>query len=107
MIQLPPHKYVFSADFLTRGYRLDRRAAEKMWRIICLPEETTQTDVMECVFTNNPELGGEDEVDGIWETQKTDVPGYPFDISTHPAIVLDDDTDSLEEANSCASDSDF
>ena len=74
---------------------------------MCLPEETTQIDVMQCVFTNNPELGGDDEIDGIWETQKTDVPGYPFDISTHPAIVLDDDTDSLGEANSSASDSDF
>lgn len=59
------------------------------------------------MFTKNPELGGDDEIDGIWETQKTDVPGYPFDISTHPTIVIDDSTDSnVEDANS-ASDTDF
>jgi hypothetical protein len=107
MIQLPPHKYVFSADFLTRGYRLDRTSAEKMWRIICLPEETTETDIADSIFTGNPDLGGMEEADGIWESQKTNIPGYPFDIQSHPAIIPENDSDSPEQIPERGSDSDF
>ena len=60
-------KYVFSTDFLTRGYRLDRTAAEKMWRITCMPELAEQTDIALAVFTNNPELGDAVEEDDIWQ----------------------------------------
>ena len=42
-------RYVFSADFLARGYRVDRMSAEKMWRMTCLPEQTTFQDVANAV----------------------------------------------------------
>ena len=48
-------RYVFSADFLARGYRFDRLSAEKMWRMTCLPEQTIFQDVANAVFTGNPE----------------------------------------------------
>ena len=49
MINTPPYKYVFSSDFLSRGYRINRMAAEKMWIIICEPETTTMQDVANVV----------------------------------------------------------
>ena len=48
-------RYVFAADFLARGYRFDRMAAEKMWRMICIPENTTLTNVTSAIFTSNPD----------------------------------------------------
>ena len=110
MVQLAPHKYVFSADFLTRGYRLDRRSAEKMWRIICLPEETTEEDIANAIFTGNPDLGGEPEADGIWAAQQTNIPGYPFDIQSNRPIVIgsspeDEESDEYEDNSDCWSSS--
>ena len=48
-------RYVFSADFLARGYRFDRLSTEKMWRTPCCPEHTTFQDVAQAVFTGNPD----------------------------------------------------
>ena len=45
--------------------------------------------------------------DGIWESQKTDIPGYPFDIQSHPAIIPENDIDSPEKDAERRSDSDF
>ena len=61
-------RYVFAADFLARGYRFDRMAAEKMWRRICIPENTTLTDVTSAIFTSNPDTGGCEEQAGIFES---------------------------------------
>ena len=61
-------RYVFAADFLARGYRFDRTSAEKMWRMICIPESVTVTDICSAIFTGNPELGGVEEQSGIWES---------------------------------------
>ena len=79
MISEPPYKYVFSSDFLSRGYRINRYAAEKMWIIICEPETTTMQDVANAVFTHNPDTGGKPEEEGIFKSLPNDVPGYPFD----------------------------
>ena len=56
-------KYVFSADFLARGYQFDRTAAEKMWRMICRPKETTEKDMAASIFRKNPNFGS---VSGPW-----------------------------------------
>jgi len=82
MISLPPQKYVFSADFLARGYRLDMPASEKMWRMICNPEETVFEDVATAIFVNNPDMGGRNEEIGIWKSVVKTTEGYPFDIDT-------------------------
>jgi hypothetical protein len=83
MINTPPYKYVFSSDSLSRGYRINRFAAEKMWIIICEPETTTMhatmQDVANAVFTHNPDTGGKPEEEGIFKSLPNDVPGYPFD----------------------------
>lgn len=84
MINQPPHKYVFAADFLARGYRFDRSAAEKMWRMICVPEETVFEDVATAIFTNNPDMGGKDEEEGIWKSVPKTSDLYPFDIDANP-----------------------
>ena len=65
-------RYVFSADFLARGYPFERMAAEKMWRICCLPHETTETDVALCLFKNNPQIGDHPEQPGIWRSDTDD-----------------------------------
>ena len=88
MINTPPYKYVFSSDFLSRGYRINRMAAEKMWIIICEPETTTMQDVANAVFTHNPDTGGEAEKDGIFHSLPNDVPGYPFDFNVVRDAVL-------------------
>ena len=54
-------RYVFSADFLARGYPLDRRAAEKLWFITCEHESATDRDVATVVFKNNPDFGDNEE----------------------------------------------
>ena len=88
MINTPPYKYVFSSDFLSRGYRINRIPAEKMWIIICEPETTTMQDVANAVFTHNPDTGGEAERDGIFHSLPNDVPGYPFDFNVVRDAVL-------------------
>ena len=76
-------KYVFSADFLARGYRLGRPASEKMWRMICNPEETVCEDVATAIYVNNPDMGGRDEEIGIWKSVVKTTEAYPFDIDTN------------------------
>ena len=76
-----------------------------MWRIICLPEETTEEDIANAIFTGNPDLGGEPEVVGIWKTKQTNNPGYPFDIQSNKPIDIgsspeDEDEDAEEEYES-------
>ena len=62
-------RYTFSPEFLARGYRFDRLAAEKMWRLICVPEETQFADVCAAVFVNNPPITDRVEANGIWASQ--------------------------------------
>jgi hypothetical protein len=74
-------KYIFSADFLARGYRFDRAAAEKMWRIICNPEDCAFADIAMAIFTKNPDILNIEEADGIWESQPvTEIPTFPHTI---------------------------
>ena len=74
-------RYVFSADFLARGYRFDRMSAEKMWRMTCLPEQTTFQDVANAVFTGNPECFNTAEAHGIWVSQPVEeVQSFPHTI---------------------------
>ena len=62
-------RYTFSPEFLARGYRFDRLAAEKMWRLICVPTETQFADVCSAVFINNPPITDRIEANGIWASQ--------------------------------------
>ena len=72
-------RYVFSADFLARGYRFDRLSAEKMWRMTCVPEQTTFQDVSSAVFTGNPECLNVPEAQGIWTSQPVnETQAFPF-----------------------------
>ena len=74
-------RYVFSADFLARGYRFDRLSAEKMWRMTCLPEQTIFQDVANAVFTGNPECFNTPEAHGIWVSQPVDeIQSFPHTI---------------------------
>lgn len=90
-------RYVFSSDFLARGYPLDRLAAEKMWRMICLPDETTEQDVARCVFKNTPEFAlrpGESEQPGIWASEPVnEANAFPFVIDPNPTTLSDSDSD--------------
>ena len=90
-------KYVFSADFLARGYRFDRLAAEKMWRCCCIPEEITEQDVATCVFTGNPPMlgDGHDEEAGIWEPPPPgEVFGSHIDVEACSVIESSSDDDT-------------
>ena len=78
-----------------------------MWRIICLPEETTESDIANAIFTGNPDLGGLEEADGIWAKQPTKIPGYPFDISANRPIVIGADPEGVEPDDEGGDDSDF
>ena len=72
-------RYVFSADFLARGYRFDRLSAEKMWRMTCCPQHTTFQDVAQAVFTGNPDCLNVKEEEGIWTSQPVnDIQSFPF-----------------------------
>ena len=74
-------KYVFSTDFLARGYRLDRMSSEKMWRITCLPEMVEFADVAQAVFTGNPDILDVEEADNIWQSQPvSDINPFPHTI---------------------------
>ena len=74
-------KYVFSTDFLARGYRLDRMSAEKMWRITCIPEMTEFADIAQAVFTGNPDILDVEEADNIWQSQPvSDAHRFPHTI---------------------------
>ena len=93
---LKNNRYVFSADFLARGYAFDRMAAEKMWRIICLPEEITERDVALCIFRNNPEILDRPEAAGIWRSQPvTDdhVNAFPHMVDLAKHLSADSDSD--------------
>ena len=72
-------RYVFSVDFLARGYRFDRLSAEKMWRMTCCPEMTAFQDVAQAVFTGNPDCLNMEEAEGIWTSQPTtEIQSFPF-----------------------------
>ena len=74
-------RYVFSADFLARGYRFDRLSAEKMWRMTCCPEQTTFQDVAQAVFTGNPDCLNVEEEEGIWTSQPaTEIQSFPYTV---------------------------
>jgi len=77
-------RYVFSADFLARGYPFERMAAEKMWQICCLLEEVTEEDIALCIFKNNPRLGGVPEAPGIWQSKTDDdVLAFAYAVDTN------------------------
>ena len=88
MTSLPPQKYVFSADFLARGYRLDRPASKKVWRMICNPEEAVFEDFATVIFVNNPDMGGKGEEIEIWKSVVQTTESYPFDIDTLKIMKL-------------------
>jgi hypothetical protein len=74
-------RYVFSADFLARGYRFDRLSAEKMWRMTCCPEQTNFQDVAQAVFTGNPDCLNVQEEQGIWTSQPTtEIQSFPYTV---------------------------
>ena len=74
-------RYVFSADFLARGYRFDRLSAEKMWRMTCCPQHTTFQDVAQAVFTGNPDCLNVEEEEGIWTSQPTtELQSFPYTV---------------------------
>ena len=74
-------RYVFSADFLARGYRFGRLSAEKMWRMTCCPEHTNFQDVAQAVFTGNPDCLNVEEEEGIWTLQPTtQIQSFPYTI---------------------------
>ena len=76
-------RYVFSADFLARGYRFDRLSAEKMWRMTCCPELTIFHDVASAVFAGNPENLNVPEADGIWTSQPVnETQSFPYTTDT-------------------------
>ena len=77
-------RYVFSSDFLARGYPLDRMAAEKMWRIVCLPEEVTERDISLCIFRSNPDIGNRPEEPGIWRSEPDEADGVAFPFAADP-----------------------
>ena len=87
MIATPPFKYVFSSDFLSRGYRIDRFAAAKVWLIICLPEEACMADIANAVFTGNPDTGGQPEADGILMFQDIRLISLSSPIDLPPEIL--------------------
>ena len=72
-------RYVFSADFLARGYRFDRLSAEKMWHMTCFPEMTTFADVAQAVFTGNPDCLNVEEAERTWTSQPTtEIQSFPY-----------------------------
>lgn len=92
-------RYVFSSDFLARGYALDRRAAEKLWLITCEPDVATDRDISMIVFKNNPDTGlGEEEI-GIWLDRSDDIVAVPHDIDVSRNPDLLSDASDLSDAS--------
>ena len=80
-------RYVFSADFLARGYRFDRLSVEKMWRMTCCPHQTTFQDVAQAAFLGNPDcLNGEEE-EGIWTSHPTtEIQSFPYTVDVSRTV---------------------
>ena len=64
-------RYVFSADFLARGYPFENGYREDVAHLLS-PSRDHRTDVALCLFKNNPQIGDHPEQPGIWRSDTDD-----------------------------------